>query len=571
MTPVVSPSARVDALAIGLAEGVVVVGADLRVELVNPEAERILRRARHEMVGRHIDHVASEWALRDRGPYAVSKMRHHLQRRLSYRNDDAFVVGGEAGITHVSLVMTPVEVDGRDGGAVISLRDITELKLAEHVLRESEARFRAVFDLAPAGMVRITADGTVTDCNQAFSELVGGPDEGLEGSVFAELVHPADRSSVDELLAALLQGQRARSDVELRYGRPDGSEVWTSTSLAAVRGRNRQADFVVAVVEDLTARRHLEVERRHAQKLEAVARLSGGLAHELNTPIQFVQDNVRFLAEAFHTLSHLLDAYRARNVSPGDATVPGPETEADVAFLAEEVPISEAEALEGLRRMAAIVTAMKAFGEPPAGHRTPVDLNEAVRTALVVASSEIDPVADVVVELGALPLVSCELADVNQVLLHLLSNAAHAVADEVARRGRGRISVRTWAEEAGVAVAVEDTGPGIRDEVAARMFDPFFTTKVVGQGTGQGLALAHTVIVGRHGGRLSFDTRLGEGTTFVVRLPVALAEEHQREHNDHLSWSRSPMGPVDAGQADVHPSGDFLPAGTPEEGSHEAS
>jgi signal transduction histidine kinase len=281
-----------------------------------------------------------------------------------------------------------------------------------------------------------------------------------------------------------------------------------------------------SMAEGLADRARLERELRHAQKLESVGQLAAGIAHEINTPIQFIGDNVRFLKDAFGDLSRLTDAYRQAGSSPEPEVAMSRArelaTEVDAEFLAAEVPEAIGQTLDGVDRVATIVRAMKAFAHPADEEKTPADLNEAVRNTLVVASNETKYVADVVTDLGDLPPVWCHIGDVNQVLLNLVVNAAHAVAAAVGDSGgRGTITVRTRHEAGGAFIEVADSGVGIASEIAERVFEPFFTTKEVGVGTGQGLALAHSLVTDRHGGSITFDSQPGGGTTFTVRLPVA--------------------------------------------------
>jgi signal transduction histidine kinase len=270
--------------------------------------------------------------------------------------------------------------------------------------------------------------------------------------------------------------------------------------------------------------RALEVELRHAQKLEAVGRLAGGIAHEINTPIQFITDNVRFLADAFADMTRLLDAYRvalnSENPTPWETRMQAiavVETETDVGYLIEEAPSAARQTLEGAAHIARIVRAMKAFGRPDGGSRADADLNHALETSVTVATSELKNVADIDLDLAPLPPVSCYLSDLNQVFLNLLVNAAHAIAD-TGRRGTIRVATRHEGDE--VAIEIADNGTGMPEAIRERIFEPFFTTKPVGHGTGQGLSLAHAIVVERHGGSIAVDSTPGEGTTFTIRLKV---------------------------------------------------
>jgi signal transduction histidine kinase len=273
--------------------------------------------------------------------------------------------------------------------------------------------------------------------------------------------------------------------------------------------------------------RAAEIQHRHAQKLESVGRLAAGIAHEINTPVQFVGDNIRFLQGAF---TDLLKVRAARDVMIAASSDPAAleaasaelralEAAIDLEFLIEEVPLAITQSLEGIGRVATIVRAMKAFGYGNNEDKAPVNLNEAIQNTLVVANSEYKYVADVVTELGELPEVSCHVGDINQVVLNLVVNAAHAIGDRADECGRGVITLTTRVDGPDVVISVTDTGGGIPDDIADKIFEPFFTTKPVGTGTGQGLPLIRSLIMDRHGGAIDFTTDPGVGTTFVVRMP----------------------------------------------------
>ncbi len=285
--------------------------------------------------------------------------------------------------------------------------------------------------------------------------------------------------------------------------------------------------------EEMKERARVEGELRLANKLEAVGQLASGIAHEINTPIQYVSDNVHFLQTAFEDLMGLAAAYRAERGALSDVAGTGPiverlaaaEEDADVEYLTDNVPRALTQSLEGVEQVSRIVKAMKDFAHPGSAEMAPVDLNRAIESTVTVARNEYKLVADLELELGRLPAVTCHVGDLNQVFLNLIVNAAHAIGDRFeGSDGRGRIHVTSHHEGGEAVVRITDDGGGIPVAARERIFDPFFTTKEVGRGTGQGLPIARTIVADKHGGKLTFETQLGRGTTFEVRLPIEGAE-----------------------------------------------
>jgi signal transduction histidine kinase len=281
---------------------------------------------------------------------------------------------------------------------------------------------------------------------------------------------------------------------------------------------------------DVTDQRRLENDLAQAQKLESVGRLAAGVAHEINTPVQFVSDSVHFVREAMDDLSEIVDKYRDLRIATESGTgveaaakaAEDAENEADLDYILENAPVALDRARDGLGRVAAIVRSMKDFAHPDRKEMAQADLNQAISSTLIIAANEYKYVADVETGFSELPPVNCFAGEINQVVLNLIVNAAHAIGDVVkGTSAKGKITVATRAHEDFVEIAISDTGRGIPVEARSRIFDPFFTTKEVGKGTGQGLAIARSVVVDKHGGSLTFDTELGKGTTFYIRLPVA--------------------------------------------------
>jgi signal transduction histidine kinase len=352
---------------------------------------------------------------------------------------------------------------------------------------------------------------------------------------------PPDVWKAPGFLEALLPPEQVASVRErLDAPSPDGEFDFECTARCA-DGRNLQLKWVVTsgeskgerwlhgLILDITAQRQLEQELAQSQKLESVGRLASGVAHEINTPVQFVSDSTHFLKSATADLLNVvgkLQAVRDAVVAGqpysdalADATLA--EEDAELEYLVTQMPKAVDRCLDGLGRVATIVRSMKEFAHPDSRDMVSVDLNRAVESTLTIARSEYKYVADLETDFGELPPVICHVGDVNQVVLNIVVNAAQAIEDVVKGSGRkGLIKVSTRSDGDAVIVAIRDTGGGIPARVADRVFDPFFTTKEVGKGTGQGLSMARRVIVDRHNGDLRFETEPGAGTTFFIRLPV---------------------------------------------------
>jgi len=416
------------------------------------------------------------------------------------------------------------------------------------LLLEFEDRYRQLMEQIPAVIydAHVDEDGVVywQYMSPQCTTILGIDADTLYESTenWWAPVHSEDRECVRAAFARV-DGTARPEATEFRFVRPDGEEIWLrDTATVVCDGADRH---VHGLMFDITTAKHavseqerMELELRLAQKLEAVGQLAAGIAHEINTPIQFIGDSVGFLHSAFGDLMALVGLYDELKHSVERGT-PAPELlqrvgeaeiEADMEYLTERVPAAFQRTVDGVQRVATIVRAMREFGHPPTADLSPVDLNAVIENTLIVATSEYKYVADVACELGELPTVVCNRGDINQVVLNLIVNAAHAIGDVVGESGeRGTITIRTAAQEETVRISIADTGVGISAEIGARIYDPFFTTKAVGRGTGQGLAITRT-IVERHDGTISFDTIEGEGTTFHIVLPTHVpSREHQTQ------------------------------------------
>jgi PAS domain S-box-containing protein len=368
----------------------------------------------------------------------------------------------------------------------------------------------------------------VTAWNRAAEYVYGWQRGEAIGRHLGELVSTLDDPRLKEM--ALQTSQAGQLRLELMQRTRSGAELDVESTSVALRSPEGVEIGYVFVNRDISARRRAEAENRHAQdqlmqsqKMEAVGRLASGVAHEINTPVQFIGDNVRFLKDATSSLLDLLKECAALVPPERREELAQCEDRADLSYLQAHIPKAIDGTLNGVGRVSTIVRSMKEFAHPDKKEMAETDLNRSIQATLDIARNEYKYVAELETELADLPPVTCHAGDINQVVLNLVVNAAHAISDVVeGTHTLGKIKVATRRDGEYVVISISDTGTGIPDDVKSKIFEPFFTTKALGRGTGQGLALARTVI-GKHQGTIHFDTKLGQGTTFFLRLPISPA------------------------------------------------
>ncbi len=415
---------------------------------------------------------------------------------------------------------------------VLAHREITDRRLAEERLRESENLFRLITEHAADLITLLDGSGRRVYCSPSYFTLLGYTTEELVPHSPLAIIHEEDRDPVKQSVQMVLDGLRESAFLEVRLIRKDGTFGFFESRLVAIRdGGGKETTGLLVVSRDISERavaeqerRRMEVQLRHAQKMESIGQLAAGIAHEINTPIQYIGDNLRFMLGAVEELLGALDGLppEAPGLEDGLKALRERLQAADVDYLRKELPKAARQSLEGVARVSKIVGAMKEFSHPGSETKTMADLNRAIESTVAVSRNEWKYVADLDLDLDPqLQALPCYPGEINQVVLNLIVNAAHAIGDRVGRSGeKGHITIRTRSEAGQVVIQVEDTGGGIPEAIRGRIFDPFFTTKGVGKGSGQGLAIAHSVVVDKHGGTIGFETELGQGTLFSIHLPI---------------------------------------------------
>ena len=381
----------------------------------------------------------------------------------------------------------------------------------------------------PYALVITDAAGLVQWTNDAFVRLTGFGAWDTAGRSLPGLLRlgSADGTPSLDVGDAIAAGRPLTATLSLY--RKDGQCRWVDLHLHPVPAPDGQPAMHVGMLAEATERVQYAARLAQSERLAAIGTLAAGVAHEIATPVQFVGDSVQFLRDAMTDLASVVAALRAVREAvtaarPADAlaaVAAGVEEGADLEYLLEHTPRALDACRDGLDRVGAIVRSLKEFAHPQRSVMAAVDFNDVVSGTLTLARNEYKYIADLETDLDALPPVTCVAGAVSQLLLNLVVNSAHAVADVVRGTGvKGAIRVSTRSDGDHVVLTVADTGTGIPAHVRPHIFERFFTTKAVGKGTGQGLSLVKSV-VDQHGGTIAVEGAEGTGATFIVRLPVA--------------------------------------------------
>ena len=413
--------------------------------------------------------------------------------------------------------------EGDDGNTRVRLNaELEAARSARHDLATALAHertlLRTMIDLIPAFIYAKDVGSRFVAINAHLARNMGTTSDAAIGKTdFDFFPRELAKKFFNDEQALIKSGTAILELEEPGLDKNTGEERIVVTSKVPLRDENGMVIGIIGLGFDITERKRAEQRLAAGERLESIGRLAAGVAHEINTPIQYLNDSVYFIREAMQDL--MVHNQKLQSMLPV-----APEPDEDIEDLKQELPPALDRVVDGLGRIAEIVRSMKEFSHVDQREMSQVDLNRAVNSTLVIARSEYKYVADLETEFGALPLVTCHGGQINQVILNLVVNASHAIGDSVkGTNNKGVIKVRTYVGDTHAVISISDTGGGIPEAIQKRIFEPFFTTKEVGRGTGQGLSIARNIMKS-HDGSLHFETELGKGTTFYIRLPLAAKE-----------------------------------------------
>ena len=412
-------------------------------------------------------------------------------------------------------------------------REVEIRARTEHALRDSRQRMKAITDSLFEGVIVVNPAGHVIFINPSAQRLLEcHPETDLTGYPVDTIFTLAEcgdfHHSPWRRVAA--DGGIVRED-DVIFVTASGKKVTVAYACAALEDDSNNIRGAIISFRDTAALKQAQRDALQASRMASVGQLAAGIAHEINTPTQYIGDNLRFIGDS---LTELVSVIKAGQAMAEDVVAQGAAEAvsrfaaaceaADLDYLLEEMPSAVQQSLDGVSQVGRIVLSMKEFSHPGSSSKSVTDINRAIETTLTVSHNAWKHVAEVVRDLDpSLPPLPCYAAELNQVFLNLIVNAAHAI-EGAGKSEPGRITVSTAFENGEVVVSVADNGTGIPESLRDHIFEPFFTTKEVGKGTGQGLAICRDVVIVKHNGRIDVGGEEGQGAIFTVRLPVEAAK-----------------------------------------------
>lgn len=467
------------------------------------------------------EYAASEWP----SAVALASGRSVAGQRMVIQR----FTGELLTVIHAAIVLR--DASGATTGVMAIFQDIEREARAQAALKHARDDLALILSSIPSILIVVDRDGCVRMWNAAAAATFTMPEAGILGRPFWGCAIPWDWTAIGRIANDGRVSRPERID-DVHYRRSDGSNGTVGFAITPITRSDGSGNGSLWLGADTTEQRAMEARLRQAQKLEAVGQLAAGVAHEINTPLQFISDNQRFISDAVAALLAMGERVQQAAASATDGmrgVIDAAVDAADLPWIRREAPAALAQSRDGIAKVLDIVRALSEFSQPSADRIADVDLARTLANAVMVTRNQWHPVADLdlSVEPG-LPPVPVVPGAFNQIIVALISNAVHAIEDRRDPPGvRGRISIAACVADGQAVMTVADSGCGIPEAVRHRVFEPFFSTKPVGRGTGSSLALARTEIMGRLNGEIGFASQTGIGTTFTVRIPCAPPTRHR--------------------------------------------
>ncbi len=421
--------------------------------------------------------------------------------------------------------------DGELAGVIGIMVDVTERIEKERKLARINDELNLLVSSMSSIIIGVSVKDRITHWNPYAEKLLGLKASDTVDKVFCECNIKWEWGRIYEGISQCILDDRLIRLDDIIYEKPNGKNGILGLTVTPLKHEDNILEGFLVLGRDLTEQRFMEQQLMQGSKLEAIGQLAAGVAHEINTPLQYVGDNIRFITKSFAVLLSILDIYQRASANYNDREfflqrireIDDISEKEMFSFILDELPGAIDQSLEGIEKVSSIVQSMKAFSHPGIGRKVPADINRSIENTVTVSRNEWKYDCELKLELDYnLPEIPCYESELNQVILNLIVNAADAIHEnfEKGNIDKGVIIISTFREEYNAIITISDNGGGIPEDIRDKIFNPFFTTKDVGKGTGQGLPLSFSIIHEKHSGTLSYETEMGEGTTFIIKLPL---------------------------------------------------
>ncbi len=433
---------------------------------------------------------------------------------------------------YVELSLSSVLLKNR-WNAMAIIRDITNRKETEERLNEAHNIIKSLLHSIDSLIIGVSVNDRVTHWNKVSEKLFGIQNNEAMGLKLSDIPIKWEWDRIFEGISSSILDDKPIMVSNIKYEYQMSAERYLEITINPTKDPDGRFNGFILYGNDITERKTMYMQLLQDQKLKSIGELAAGIAHEINTPTQYINDNTSFLEDAFRKIKILYDKIweitASSDIESSDhLRLSGLDKiikENDLEYVMEETPIAISQTREGINRVSKIVKSMKSFSHPGIESKVLQDINKAINDTIVISRNEWKYNSDIETDFDEqIKEISCYPAELNQVLLNIIVNASQAIDEAIEKKSiwRGKINISTKKINGNIEISIRDNGPGIPGELKDRIFAPFFTTKEIGKGTGQGLAIAQSVIVNKHNGKITVDSEPGKWTEFKITLPAGM-------------------------------------------------